>query len=44
MMKISMIIRSTIFDDNLKTTPVFFIADFHLLSSEFDSFTFELLY
>ena len=33
------------FDDNLKTTPVlFFIADFNLLSYEFDSFTFKLLY
>ena len=34
-----------LFDDNLKTTSVsFFIADFHLLSCESDSFTFELLY
>ena len=34
-----------IFDDNDKTTSVsFFIADFNLLSSEFDSFTFKLLY
>ena len=34
-----------IFDDNLKTTSVlFFIADFNLLSSQFDSFTFKLLY
>ena len=34
-----------IFDDNLKTTSVsFFIADFNLLSCEFDSFTFKLLY
>ena len=33
------------FDDNLKTTLVlFFIADFNLLSYEFDSFTFKLLY
>ena len=32
-----------IFDDNLKTTSVsFFIADFNLLSCEFDSFTFKL--
>ena len=34
-----------IFDDNLKTTSVsFFIADFSLLSCEFDSFKFNLLY
>ena len=34
-----------IFDDNLKTISVlFFIADFNLLSCEFDSFTFKLLY
>ena len=34
-----------IFDDNLKTTSVlFFIADFHFLSCEFDSLTFKLLY
>ena len=34
-----------VFDDNLKTTPAsFFIADFNLLSYEFDSFTFKLLY
>ena len=34
-----------IFDDNLKTTPVsFFIADFSLLSCDFDSFTYKLLY
>ena len=34
-----------IFDDNVKTTLVsFFIAYFYLLSSEFDSFTFNLLY
>ena len=34
-----------IFDDNFKTTPVsFFIADFNLLSYEFDSFTFNPLY
>ena len=33
------------FDVNLKTTSVsFFIADFNLLSYEFDSFTFKLLY
>ena len=33
------------FDDNLKTSSVsFFIADFNLLSCEFDSFTFKLLY
>ena len=32
-------------DDNLKTTSVsFFIADFNLLSCEFDSLTFKLLY
>ena len=35
----------TIFDDNLKTTSFsFFIADLNLLSCEFDSFTFKLLY
>ena len=34
-----------IFDDNYKTTSdSFFFADFNLLSSEFDSFTFKLLY
>ena len=34
-----------IFDDNLKTTSdSFFIADFNLLSYEFDRFTFKLLY
>ena len=34
-----------LFDDNLNTTSVsFFIADFNLLSCEFDSFTFKLLY
>ena len=34
-----------IFDDNLKTTLVsVFIADFNLLSCEFDNFTFKLLY
>ena len=34
-----------IFDDILKTTSVScFIADFSLLSCEFDSFTFKLLY
>ena len=34
-----------IFDDNLKTTSVsFLIADFNLLSCEFDNFTFKLLY
>ena len=34
-----------LFDDNLKTTSVsFFIADFSLLSCEFDSFTFKLLH
>ena len=34
-----------IFDDNLKaTSDSFFIADFNLLSCEFDSFTLELLY
>ena len=34
-----------IFDDNLKTTSdSFFIADFNLLSCEFYSFTFKLLY
>ena len=33
------------FDDNLKTTSVsFFIVDFSLLSCEFESFTFKLLY
>ena len=33
------------FDDSLKTTWVsFFIADFNLVSCEFDSFTFKLLY
>ena len=36
---------SIIFDDRLRTTSVsFFIADFNLLSCEFDSFTFKLLY
>ena len=35
----------TIFDDYLKTTSVpFFIADFNLVSCEFDNFTFKLLY
>ena len=34
-----------IFDDNLKTTSVsFFIADLNLLSCEFDSFAFKLMY
>ena len=34
-----------IFDDNLKTVSVlFFVADFNLLSCEFDSFTFKLFY
>ena len=34
-----------IFDENLKTTSVpFFIADFNLLSCEFDNVTFKLLY
>ena len=34
-----------IFDDNLKTTSVsFFIANFNLLSCEFDSFTFKPLH
>ena len=34
-----------IFDDNLKTTSVsFVIADFNLLSCEFDNFTFKLFY
>ena len=34
-----------IVDDNLKITSVsFFIADFNLLSCEFDNFTFKLLY
>ena len=34
-----------ILDDNLKTTlGSFFIADLNLLSCEFDSFTFKLLY
>ena len=33
-----------IFDDNIKTISVlFFIADFNLLSSEFDSFTFKTI-
>ena len=33
------------FDDNLNTTSdSFFIADFNLLSYEFDSLTFKLLY
>ena len=43
--KISFIIRVTNqFDDNLVTTSVsFFIADFNLLSREFDSFTLKLL-
>ena len=36
---------SIIFDDNLKIKSVqFFIADFNLLSCEFDNFTFKLLY
>ena len=35
----------SIFNDNLKTSPVlFFMADFNLLSWEFDSFPFKLLY
>ena len=35
----------SIFDNNLKTTPVsFFIEDFNLLSCENDSFTFKVLY
>ena len=35
----------TMFDDNLNTTSdSFFIADFNLLSCEFDSLTFKLLY
>ena len=35
----------TMFNDNLKTTPVsFFTSDFNLLSCEFDGFTFKLLY
>ena len=34
-----------IFNDNLRSTSVlFYIADFNLLSCEFDSFTFKLLY
>ena len=34
-----------IFDDILKNTSFwFFIVDFNLLSCEFDSFTFKLLY
>ena len=34
-----------IFDDNLNTTAFpSFIVDFNLLSCEFDSFTFKLLY
>ena len=34
-----------IFDDNLKTSSVlFFTVDFNLLSCEFDSFNFKLLY
>ena len=34
-----------IFDDNLKITSTpFFIADFNLLSCEFDNFTFKLFY
>ena len=34
-----------LFDDNLKTTSVpFFVADFNLLSCEFDNFTLKLLY
>ena len=42
MRKISFIIT---FDDNLKTTSFsFFIADLNLLSCEFYSFTFKLLY
>ena len=46
MRKISIIIELlTIFDDVLKTTSVsFFIDDFSLLSYDFDSFTFKLLY
>ena len=41
MRKISFIITN----DNLKTTSVsFFVADLNLLSCEFDSFTFKLLY
>ena len=33
------------FDDSLKTTLVsFFIAGFNLLSCDFDSFTFKMLY
>ena len=35
----------TIFNDNLKNSPVsLFIAEFNLLSCEFDSFTFKLFY
>ena len=34
-----------ILDDNLKTTSVsLFIADYNLLSCEFDNFTFNLFY
>ena len=34
-----------IFNGNLRSTSVlFYIADFNLLSCEFDSFTFKLLY
>ena len=44
MRKISFI-SPIILDDNLKTTSVsFFIAELNLLSCEFDSFTFKLLY
>ena len=51
MWKISFITRITNHDnddtndDNIKTTSIsFFIADFNLLSYEFGSFTFKLLY
>ena len=42
---VSLLESAIIFDDNLISTLIsFFIADFNLLSYEFDSFTFKLLY
>ena len=44
-MRKSVSLSPIILDDNLKTTSVlFFIAGINLLSCEFDSFTFKLLY
>ena len=46
MQEINLILELPImFDGSLKVTSVtFFVADFNLLSSEFDSFTFTLLH